>query len=97
VRIKTAGALRAVDEWKETLSTRYRRFVAGLYFLLIAVGFGRQITIPVLITIGLSVNFLVFELASLVVFAFCLLRRQSYRLANLVLRVLNGLARGRGT
>lgn len=89
MRIKTASALRAVDKWKETVSLRYRRFVAGLYFLLIAVGFGRQITLPVLITLGLSVHFFVLELVSLLVFALLFLRLQSYRFVNLFLGALS--------
>jgi hypothetical protein len=89
VRISTASALRAVDKWKEAVSTRYRRYVAGLYFLLIAVGFSRQVALPILITIGLSLHFFILELVSLVIFGVLFLRLQSYRLANLFLRLLN--------
>lgn len=62
-------------------------FVSSLYFLLIAVGYRRQLVLPILITIGLSLHFFAFEVASFVVFAFYFLRLQSYRLANILLRV----------
>ena len=78
-----------MDKWREAVGDRYRRYVAGLYFLLIAVGFGRQVALPVLITIGLSLNFFVLELASLIILGALFLRLQSYRLANLFLRAFN--------
>src|SRR6185437_4472836 len=86
LRIKTSAAMRAVDRWKDRISKRYTRFVGGLFFLLIAVGFGRQLILPVLMTVGLSLHFVLFELASLVVFVFLVIRLHSYRFANRFMR-----------
>jgi hypothetical protein len=92
MRIKTSGAKREVDRWKDVVSRRYARFAASLYFLLIAVGHKRQLFLPVLLTVGMSLHFAVAELASLVVLGLLLLRLHSYRFANLV---LNSFARVR--
>lgn len=88
MRIKTSGALRQVDSWREKVSIRYNRYVNGLYFLLIAVGFGRQLLFPTVLTLGLSLHFAFAEFGSLVVLGCLLLRLQSYRFANRFLRAV---------
>ena len=86
MRLKTAFVHRQVERWRETISTRYRRFVSSLSFLLIAVGQRRQLALPIFFAVGLSLHFFLLQLASLIVLGVLLLKLHSYRFANLVLR-----------
>jgi len=86
VRIKTAVALRQVDRWKEMVTMRYRRYIGSLSFLLISVGFSRQLLVPTFFTLGLSLSFAFLELASLLVLGAFLVKLHSYRFANIILR-----------
>lgn len=87
MRIKTTGALRQVDQWKESVVVRYRRFTSSLSFLLISVGNSRQLVMPLLFTLGLSLHFALLELASLIVLGAVVVRLHSYRFANQILRI----------
>jgi hypothetical protein len=93
MRIKTSNAMRQVDRWKLSVAERYRRFKSSLYFLLIAVGHRRQFILPTIFTLWLSVHFAVFEFASLVVLGALLLKLNSFRLANTILRGLTRTTR----
>ena len=86
LRISTSSVAREVDLCREAFSARYRRFVSSLQFLLIAVGHRRQVTLPVLILMGMSLHFAALQLGSLLVLGSLLLRLHSYRLANLILQ-----------
>ncbi len=88
MHLKTSSAMRQVDKWKEVVSTRYRRFVASLSFLLISIAGGRLL-FSILIVIGLVVNFAFLQLASLVVLGALLLRLHSYRFANQILKTMS--------
>ena len=85
--------MREADKWKESVLTRSRRFVASLSFLLVSVGYGKRLVIPIMIVLGLSVNFAFLQLASLIVLGVMLLRLHSYRFAN---RILGAMAWKRG-
>jgi hypothetical protein len=82
--------MRQVDEWKDLVSTRYRRFVTSLSFLLVSVGLSRQLFLPTFFTVGLSLQFALLEMGSLVVLGALLLKLHSFRFANLVLRAFTG-------
>jgi len=86
MRIKTDVALRQVDQWRELVTTRYRRFASSLSFLLIAVGDKKQVILPMFFTIGLSLHFVLLEVASVLVLGALVLKLHSYRFANFVLR-----------
>ena len=86
MHLRTASVAREVDRWKDAVVERYRRFVASLHFLLIAVGHRRQVVLPILLTIGLSVRFAALECVSLAILGGLLLKLHSYRLANIILK-----------
>lgn len=93
MRVKTSSALRAVDLWRERIAMRYRRFTSGMYFLLIRVGFNRELTLPLLITVALSLHFFALEAVSFLVLGFFFLKLQSYRFVNLILRLFSRVGR----
>lgn len=88
MRLKTSSAMREVDKWKEVVSSRYRRFVTSLSFLLVSIAAGRLL-FSILIVVGLIVNFAFLQLASLIVLGALLLRLHSYRFANQILRTMS--------
>ncbi len=87
MRVRTSKAMREVDRWKGIVSTRYRRYAASLSFLHISIAGGRLL-LPIFIMMGLSVNFALVQLASLMVLGVLILRLHSYRFANRILRTL---------
>ncbi|MDG6925512.1 MAG: hypothetical protein JRN09_03065 [Nitrososphaerota archaeon] len=91
MRIKTSTAMKQVDEWKDLVLMRYRRFISSLSFLLVSVGLSRQLFLPTFFTVGLSLQFAFLELGSLIVLGALILKLNSYRLANLVLKGFTGM------
>lgn len=88
MHISTSSVTRQVDRWKSVVSQRYKRFASSLYFLLIAVGHRKKLLVPVLLLMGMSVEFGAVQLCSLVVLGSLMLKLLSYRFANLILKTL---------
>ena len=88
MRIKTSRTLKAIDDWKNRLSTRNTRFLSWMSILFVACGIYKlRSGIVFFLILGVSIHFAAMQFGSIVLLFYFTAKLRLYRMANFFLRI----------